>query len=124
MLWLLVAFAAGSGAVARHAVSLVAMRMTSTRTLGTVVVNISGSLLAGAAGAASVHAIAVAGPPASTASQLIVAGGFLGSFTTMSAAMVELAESVGPWNVARAVVEPLAAVSAASLGWLVVTALA
>lgn len=84
MIWVAVALAGGLGAACRYVLDhLVAASVVATLPLGTLVVNVSGSFAAGlAAGLAASHLLPAGG-------ELVVAGGFLGAYTTFSTAMVE-----------------------------------
>lgn len=79
MLPLAVALAAGLGAVLRYVVDQAVQHRTGTGfPYGTLVINVSGSLLLGlTAGLAAHHGL----PPAATA---VVGAGFAGGFTTLS----------------------------------------
>lgn len=84
MTWLAVAAAGGLGAVARHLVDLGVSRRSASRSpVGTIVVNVTGSLLAG-----MVAGLAVAGR-LGVEVEFVVAGGFLGAYTTFSTAMFQ-----------------------------------
>lgn len=116
MSWVLVALAGAAGAVSRAVVDhLVRARLAGPMPLGTVVVNVTGGLLAGLVAGAVVTGWI--GPQA----QLVVAGGYLGAYTTFSTAMVEtvgLAERHGPLVAGVEVVgHSLAALVAAGAGW-------
>lgn len=85
MIWVLVAVTGGLGAVTRVYVDgLVSARMGSDAPWGTWAVNVSGSfaagLVLGAGATGRLGATTVA----------VVAGGFLGAFTTFSTAMVQV----------------------------------
>lgn len=89
MIWLAIAVAGGLGAAARFLVdAFVTARLPSPAPWGTVIVNVSGSFAAGLV-AGSVATGGMAG-----SSGVVVAGGFLGAYTTFSTAMVQAAE---PW---------------------------
>jgi len=115
------ALAGGLGAVVRFVVDTSVARRTHRRApLGTMVVNISGSFLLGLITAL---ALSHAGPHDLT----VVAGtGFLGGYTTFSAASVETVNlaRTGGWRAGlraarHAVVMLVAALAAAALGlWL------
>lgn len=93
-MWLAVAAAGGLGAVARFLVDLAVFRASTDRSrLATMIVNVTGSLLAGvAAGSAIAGHLGVE-------VETVVAGGFLGAYTTFSTAMfqaVSVLEERGP----------------------------
>lgn len=86
MIWLWVAVAGGAGAVARYLVDLAASsRVGGDAPWGTWVVNVTGSFVAGV-----VAGLATAGF-VSPELAAVVAGGFLGAYTTFSTAMVQAA---------------------------------
>jgi len=119
MSWVAVAIAGGLGAAARFLVSQVAMERFGTRLpWGTVLVNVSGALAAGAIGGLLTQAVL----PAEFGR--VVAGGFLGAYTTFSTAMVEtlqLRERAGTAAaLGHLLAESLAALAAAGLGWWLV----
>lgn len=108
---LLVAVAGGAGAAARFWVDgTVRARRTTVLPLGTVVVNVSGSLLIGLV--AGLHLYA--GLPATAV--LLLATGFCGGYTTFSAAAVEAVRLAQAGEHVRAV--------ASLVGTLVLTVLA
>ncbi|MGM0930126.1 MAG: fluoride efflux transporter CrcB [Actinomycetota bacterium] len=84
MTMLLVMLAGGAGAVARFVIGgLISSRVRGELPLGTLLVNVSGSLLIGLlAGAVIFH-----GAPA--ALQTVLGTGFLGGYTTFSTASVD-----------------------------------
>lgn len=84
-LW--IAFAGGLGAVARYLIDFAITTRTETRLpVGTLSINISGSLLLG---------LLIGAGPALGSDALHIAGiGFLGGFTTFSTASVELVQLV------------------------------
>ncbi len=116
MSWLAVAVAGALGATTRYLVDhLVSARLSTVFPWGTFVINVSGSFLAGI-----VTGLLLTGrvsPPVAT----VVAGGFLGAYTTFSTAMYETARLLedGATRVAVGnLLLPLAAsVAAAGLGW-------
>jgi fluoride exporter len=120
MTWLLVAVAGGLGSACRYLVDhVVTARTGRGRPLGTLLVNISGSFAAGmVAGLAAANVI-------SAEVAMVVAGGFLGAYTTFSTAMYEtlLLWEQGRRRAALAnlVVPLLLAVAAAGLGWWLVS---
>ncbi len=112
---LLVALAGGAGAAARFWVDgEVRARRRSVLPLGTVVVNVTGSLLIGLVAGAHLYA----GLPVT--GYLLLATGFCGGYTTFSAAMVETVRLGQAGDVARAVLHLagtlLLTVAAAALG--------
>ena len=79
MLWVAVSAAAGAGAVLRYAVDrVVALRMRAQWPLGTLLVNVSGSLLLGLVVGLTVH------HGLGTTTLDVVGSGFAGGFTTLS----------------------------------------
>lgn len=89
MIWLAIAVAGGIGAAARFVVdSWITARLRSPAPWGTAIVNVSGSFAAGLV-AGSITTGAMTGPTG-----MVVAGGFLGAYTTFSTAMVGAA---GQW---------------------------
>ena len=87
MIWLAIAVAGGLGAAARFLVdSLVTARIPSSAPWGTATVNVSGSFAAGLV-AGGVATGVLAGPTG-----VVIAGGFLGAYTTFSTAMLQAAE--------------------------------
>lgn len=85
MMYLAVCVAAAFGALARHLTGLFATRLTRRSTLGTVLANVLGSLLAGGIAGASL----AWGLP--SAWHVVIGTGFLGAYTTFSSWMVEAA---------------------------------
>ncbi len=86
MMWVAVAVAGGLGAVVRYLVDLAVSRLAGGRfPWGTVAVNVSGSLVAGL-----VAGLAISGH-LGVEVEVVVAGGFLGAYTTFSTAMVQAA---------------------------------
>ncbi len=84
--WVWVALAGGLGAVCRVAVDRwVSVRVVSALPWGTWTVNVSGSFAAGVV--AGLAASGLVGPDLRT----VVAGGFLGAYTTFSTAMFQAA---------------------------------
>lgn len=119
MIWIAIALAGGTGAAARftldHAITAWIRHTQRTQVqYGTVVVNVSGSLLAGIV----TTAVAQAWLPASLGT--VVAGGFLGGYTTFSTAMVEVVRAAEGGEHRRAlgqlVLPLIASVAAAALG--------
>lgn len=87
MIWVAVAIAGGLGAAARFAVDAwITARLRSPAPWGTAIVNVSGSFVAGLV-AGSVSTGVLTGPTG-----VILAGGFLGAYTTFSTAMVQAAQ--------------------------------
>lgn len=86
MIWLVIAVAGALGATARYLVDhLVSARLSGVFPWGTFAINVSGSFLAGI-----VTGLLTAGR-VSAAAATVVAGGFLGAYTTFSTAMYETA---------------------------------
>jgi fluoride exporter len=118
VIWLVVALAGGAGAAARYVVdAAVTARTRSAHPWGMTVVNVSGSALAGwvvgigAQGLLPAHL------------QTVVAGGFLGAYTSFSTAMVETVRLAEQGRFDRAALhlvgQLVAAVAAAAIGvWL------
>jgi fluoride exporter len=116
MIWLAVALAGGLGAACRFLVDrAVGFHPDALLPWGTVVVNVTGSLAAGAV-VRLVADLVVAEDVG-----LVVAGGFLGAYTTFSTAMVETLRLLEQRAPVRAVLNLLApvvlATAAAMLGW-------
>jgi fluoride exporter len=87
--WIAVAVAGGFGAVARFLVDLAVSRAVPGRfPLGTLAVNVTGSFAAGV-----VTGLAIAGH-LGVEVEVVVAGGFLGAYTTFSTTMVHAATEV------------------------------
>ncbi len=117
MTWVLVAVAGGLGAVVRYLVDAGSQRLVGTR-WGTLVVNVTGSLVAGVlAGFVLRGDLGVDG-------EVILAGGFLGAYTTFSTAMVQAAGDLLEGRRGRAVLDLLASLlltlAAATTGVLLV----
>lgn len=123
--WLLIAVAGAVGAVCRFLVDNLVSSWTrrSTGVLGllpwgTICVNVTGAFAAG------VVAGAVAGAVLSDETAVVVAGGFLGAYTTLSTAMYEtlrLAERAGATTaIAELAAHAVTALIAAGAGWLLV----
>ncbi len=120
-MWLAVGAAGAMGAVVRYLVDhLVGARASGVFPWGTLVVNVSGSFLAG--GVAALVAIEVVGSDLA----MVAAGGFLGAYTTFSTAMYEtvrlLEDGARQRAVSNLVVPLLGSVLAATGGWMLVTA--
>ena len=120
MMWLLVGFAGGSGAVVRFLVDRwMTARIRSSWPVATLVINVSGSLLLGVVtGWCWIHA-------GFDAWQTIIGTGFLGGYTTFSAACVETMRLI---RERRTIVGSLhamgmvaASVIAAGSGWAMMT---
>jgi fluoride exporter len=119
VIWLLVAVAGALGSACRYLVDhVVTVRTSSVVPWGTALVNVSGSLAAGAVAAL------VSGRLLSSDVSLVVGGGFLGADTTFSTAMYE---SLRLWEegarlvaVAYLLAPLLLAVAGATLGWWLV----
>jgi CrcB protein len=113
VLW--VALAGGLGAVARLVLDGAVRQRVPGHPLGTVLVNLTGSLLLGlVAGLA-------AGAALSPSVQLVAGTGFLGGYTTFSAASVETVRLVrdGRWSAAllHGLGMLVGSVALAALGW-------
>ena len=122
MIWLAVAIAGAAGAVARHVLDTVlAVASRSAFPWRTSVINVSGSLLAGAVTAAVARGLLE--PAVAT----VVAGGFLGAYTTFSTAMYQTARLLDErahWTAVANLVAPLlAATGAAAVGFVVASRL-
>lgn len=123
MIWLWVAVAGGLGAVLRFLVDDLLAARASERSgarlpAGSLTVNLTGSLLAGAVAAAAIRGW--------TGDELhmIVAGGFLGAYTTFSTAVFEAVRYLDRGEripaVAHLLVSTIGSIAAAGLGfWLV-----
>ena len=86
MMWLAVATAGALGAVSRYLLDYaVSARAGGAFPWGTLLINVSGSLLAGVVAGLTAQAAIPA------EAQTVVAGGFLGAYTTFSTAMYETA---------------------------------
>lgn len=116
VLWLAVVVGSGTGAVLRYVVDTVVVRLVPFGgfVAGTLVVNVSGSLLAGV-----VAGVALPTPVALVAGTVVI-----GSYTTFSTWMahtVQLADAGRRWAAALNVGVSLAAGwGACALGWWVV----
>ncbi len=122
MIWLAVGAAGAMGAVVRYLVDhLVSARASGVFPWGTLVVNVSGSFAAG--GVAALVAVEVVGSDLA----MVVAGGFLGAYTTFSTAMYEtlrlLEDGARRLAVGNLVLPLFGSVLAATGGWMLVTAL-
>ncbi len=120
-MWLAIGAAGAMGAVARYLVDhLVSARASGVFPWGTLVVNVSGSFVAG--GVAALVAVEVVGSDLA----MVVAGGFLGAYTTFSTATYEtvrlLEDGARRLAVSNLVVPLLGSVSAATGGWMLVAA--
>lgn len=116
MIWLAVAVAGALGATTRYLVDhLVSARLQGLLPWGTFLINVSGSLLAG------VIVSLAAGQVITPAWSQMLAGGFLGAYTTFSTAMYEsvrLLEDGARREAAINLVLPLlSSVLAAVVGW-------
>ncbi len=116
MIWFAIAVAGALGASTRYLVDhLVSTRLSGVFPWGTFTINVSGSFLAGL-----VTGLLLAGR-VSAATATVVAGGFLGAYTTFSTAMYETARLLEDGATRAAfgnLLLPLAAsVAAAALGW-------
>jgi fluoride exporter len=84
VIWLAVAVAGALGASSRYLIDqAVTARLHGSFPWATVLINVTGSWAAGAVTGLAVHAVV----PEDV--RLVVAGGFLGAYTTFSTAMVE-----------------------------------
>lgn len=116
MTWVAVGAAGALGAVTRYLVDLLISRdSASSLPWGTIVINVTGSFLAGVlAGLLGRGAV-------SSSLALVVAGGFLGAYTTFSTAMYEvsrlLEERLNATAIATLILPLLAGVTAAGTGW-------
>jgi fluoride exporter len=120
VIWVAIAIAGGLGATSRYLVDLLISRRTSGRfPWGTFVINLSGSFAAGLVAGLAVTSLVP------TEVRTVVAGGFLGAYTTFSTAMYETVQLLdeGSRGVAIGnVLAPLvASVVAAMAGWWIVT---
>jgi len=116
VIWFAIAIAGALGASTRYLVDhLVSTRLSGVFPWGTFTINVSGSFLAGL-----VTGLLLAGR-VSAATATVVAGGFLGAYTTFSTAMYETARLLEDGATRAAfgnLLLPLAAsVAAAALGW-------
>lgn len=116
MTWVAVGAAGALGAVTRYLVDLLVSRaVASDLPWGTIVINVTGSFLAGV-----VAGLLARGAVGSSVT-VVVAGGFLGAYTTFSTAMFEAArllEERATWGALATLVLPLlAGVTAAGAGW-------
>jgi fluoride exporter len=116
VIWVAIAVAGALGAVARYLLDRVLSRVSaSDLPWGTIVINVTGSFLAGLV--AGLAARGVLG----SAVAIVVAGGFLGAYTTFSTAMYEIArllEQRATGTAIAVLVAPLVvSTSAASAGW-------
>jgi fluoride exporter len=120
VIWVAVAVAGALGAACRHVVDWTVSTRTGGRLpWGTAVVNVTGSLAAGVVLGLAAEAVIP------TEMRIVVAGGFLGAYTTFSTAMVEsvvLFEDRRPQPAVVNVVMPMVlSVAAAATGWLLAT---
>jgi fluoride exporter len=115
VIWLAVAMAGGLGAVCRVLVDAWVHRgRLSTLRTGATVANVTGSLAAG------LVAALVAAEVVPDGFRTVVAGGFLGAYTTFSTAMVEVVEAgeASPSAAATRLLGPaVLAIGGAALGW-------
>jgi fluoride exporter len=119
VLWAAVGLAGGLGAASRFVLDrLLSSRLAARLPVGTLVVNLSGSFAAGI-----VVGLAVGGTVTDEL-RLVVAGGYLGAYTTFSTAMYETARLLEEGDRRVAVVNLLAplllSVVAAAVGWWLV----
>jgi fluoride exporter len=120
LLWTAVAVAGGLGAASRFLLDrLIASRLAARLPVGTLVINVTGSLAAGI-----VVGLAVGGTVTAEL-RTVVAGGYLGAYTTFSTAMYETARLVEEGRRRVAAVNLLAPLllsfAAALAGWWLVT---
>lgn len=118
--WLAVAVAGALGAVCRHLVDTAARdRVAGAFPWGILLVNVTGSLLAGIVTGLVTRGLVTA--ELST----VVAGGFLGAYTTFSTAMYDtlrlLEDRSPPLALANLGLPLVASVAAAGLGWALVS---
>ena len=116
MIWLAVALAGALGATARYlADHLVSVRLPGVLPWGTFLINVSGSFLAG------IVTVLTAEQVLSPEVSRVVAGGFLGAYTTFSTAMYEsvrlLEDGARRQAVTNLALPLVSAVGAAALGW-------
>jgi fluoride exporter len=120
LVWAAVAVAGGLGAASRFLLDrLLSSRVAARLPLGTLVVNTTGSLAAGI-----VVGLAIGGTLGDEL-RTVVAGGFLGAYTTFSTAMYETGRLLEEGDRRVAIVNLLAplllSVAAAWAGWWLVT---
>jgi fluoride exporter len=120
LLWLAVAVAGGFGAASRFVLDrLISSRIAARLPLGTLTINVSGSLAAGIIGGL------VAGGTLGDEVRTVVAGGYLGAYTTFSTAMYETARLLEEGDRRVAIVNLLLPLLlsflAALTGWLLVS---
>jgi fluoride exporter len=120
LLWAAVAVAGGLGAASRFLLDrLISSRIAARLPLGTLVINVSGSFAAGV-----VVGLAVGGTIGDEL-RTVVAGGYLGAYTTFSTAMYETARLLEQGDRRVAAVNLLAplvlSLLAALAGWWLVT---
>jgi fluoride exporter len=116
VIWLAVAVAGALGAVCRYVLDYaVSARTGGVFPWGTLIINVTGSLLAGVVAGLAARAVV----PVDL--QVVVAGGFLGAYTTFSTAMYEsmrLAEDGARAETLANLLVPLVlSVTAAAAGW-------
>jgi CrcB protein len=119
VIWVAVAVAGALGAAARYLVDhLVSARVSGVFPWGTLVINVSGSLAAGV----TLGLVASHGLPDGVGT--VVAGGFIGAYTTFSTAMYETARLVEdgatPHAIANLTIPLVASALAATLGYVLV----
>lgn len=122
MIWGAVALAGALGAATRYLVDHgLNARLSGVFPWGTLVVNVSGSLLAGVVTGLTTTQVL---PPAIA---VVAAGGFLGAYTTFSTAMYETArlleDHAHAAALANLMVPLLSSAVAAAIGWSIATAL-
>lgn len=116
MTWLMVALAGALGSTCRYVIDhALTARSTAVLPWGTLLVNLTGSFGAGVVAGLSAAQLL---PSRAT---LVVAGGFLGAYTTFSTAMYETLrlweEGARPTAVLYLIAPMLLATAAAGLGW-------
>jgi fluoride exporter len=119
MIWMAVALAGGAGALSRYLLDhALGARYPGSFPVGTLLVNVSGSLAAGIVAGLAADVIVP------SAFRTIIAGGFLGAYTTFSTAMYEtmrlLEEGARRPALLNLVLPLLASVAAAGGGWWLV----
>ena len=116
MIWLAVALAGALGATSRYlADHLVSVRLPGVLPWGTFLINVSGSFLAGIIAALTTEQVL------SPEMSRVVAGGFLGAYTTFSTAMYEsvrlLEDGARRQAITNLLLPLVSSVAAAALGW-------
>ena len=96
MSWILVAAGGALGAVSRYAIDRAVTAMIGPTVLGIFLINVTGSFLLGVLVAAS------AGEDWPSSTRLLIAVGFLGSYTTFSTLTVASVQLADSGEIARA----------------------